>query len=242
LHDTPEEVHIAKARLGHYNSIEGEEHKETEQLKPDPQLLNVFLRSKDHGVCTGAFECCLNLVAIGQPSGVGDADSTRMFIPEAMGHEWIEHLIQVLCGGNEYHQAKSWKSLAERLVPKWTMLPSSWCSGFASAFLFSSVHPPGMDELPAYQHFAKALRNRWGPVVKAFLPFLATVLELIKSSLTWGRLTSIDSWLARLPARLMDLDAQAQIETILATREQQLVEEALGFFAELPMVDSGMDE
>jgi hypothetical protein len=77
---------------------------------------------------------------------------------------------------------------------------------------------------------------------EAFSPFLATVLELIKSSLTWGRLTSIESSLAQLPARLMDLDAQAQIETTLAARKQQLVEETLKFFAELPMAGSGTDE
>jgi hypothetical protein len=37
---------------------------------------------------------------------------------------------------------------------------------------------------------------------QAFLPFLATLLELIKSSLTWARLTSLENWLAQLPEDL----------------------------------------
>jgi hypothetical protein len=96
-------------------------------------------------------------------------------------------------------------------------------------------------ELPAYQHIANALnlRNLWEVVVEEFLSFLATMLELIKSSLTWGRLTSIENWLA---GGLLNLDTQAGLETTLATIKQQLVEETLGFFAELPMADSGMDE
>jgi hypothetical protein len=241
-HDTPEEAHIAKARVAHYNSLEREEHQGTKQLMPDPQLLNMFLRSKDHGVCTGAFQCCLSLVPIGQPSAVEDVDGPRTFIPETMGHEWIEHLIQVLCGGDEDDQAKSWRFLAKHLVPKWIMLPSSWCNGFALAFLFSSAHLPGMNERPAYQHFAEALRGWTGPATEAFSLFLATVLARSKSSLTWGRLTTFETWLAHHSGRYRRLNTQVQIETILATRKQQLVEEALGFFAELPMADSRMNE
>jgi len=143
--DTPEQVHIARARLALYDSFEGEEYKETELLRPDPQVIKMFLGSNDYVVCTGAFKWCLNLVTISQPDAAG------MFIPETVGYEWIKHFIQVLCADSGYERTKPWEFLTKHLAPKWTMLPPSWCSCFASAFLFSNVNPPGMPELYAYQ-------------------------------------------------------------------------------------------
>jgi hypothetical protein len=244
--DTPEEVYIAKARLALYDSLEAAEHKETKLLKPDPQLLRVFLRSKNYGVCTGAFQLYLNLVAVGQPSAVRDPNSTSMFIPERMEHEWIEHIIRVLCWGDKYDKAKSWILLAKHLVPKWTMFPSSCCISFASVILFSNGHPPGMHELPVYQCFAEAFnelpRNWHTDEQQDFLLFLATMLELIKSSLTWGKLTSIEDWLAQLPQLLENQDVHMQIKSILATRKKRLIQETLRFLAELPMADSELEE
>ena len=176
---------------------------------------------------------CLNLVITSQPNAAG------VFIPETVGYKWIKHLIQVLC---EYTRVRSWEFLAEHLVPKWTMLPSSWCSGFATAFLFSNVNPPGMPELCAYQSIAEALRG-WGAGLRqGFLPFLATIVELTIAGLTWDQLTSIENWLTHLPEILEDQSIHPQLGNILATRKQELVEETIGLFAELPMADSGMDE
>ena len=233
LTDTPEQVHIAKARLALYDSLAGEE---TQRIEPDPQLLKMFLKSKDYVVCTGAFRWCLNLVTISQPDAAG------MFIPVTVGYEWIEHLIQVLCGYSGYERVRSWEFLTEHLVPKWAMLPPSWCSAFASAFLFSNVNPSGMPELHAYQSFAETLSDWARPIHVAqlhlFLPFLITALKLTKAELIWYQLTSIENWLAHLPEILENQDAHAQLENILATRRQELVEETIGSFAELPMADS----
>ena len=235
--DTPEQVHIAKARLALYDSLEGEE---TKQIEPDPQLLKMFLKSEDYVICTGAFKWCLNLVTISQPNAAG------MFIPETAGYEWIEHLLQVLSVDFPNDTVRSWKFLADHLVPKWAMLPSSWHSGFASAFLFSNVNPPGLPALHPYQRFTETLGGCVEPFhvgqLHLFLPFLVTMLEPTKAGLTWDQLTSIDSWLADLPEILENQDAHSQLENILATRKQELIEETMVFFAELPMVDSGMDE
>ena len=65
---------------------------------------------------------------------------------------------------------------------------------------------------------------------------------LIKHCLAQESITSIESWLAQLPDCLENLVAHAQIQTALATRMQQLREEIVALYAELPMVDSGMDE
>jgi len=65
---------------------------------------------------------------------------------------------------------------------------------------------------------------------------------LIKHCLARESITSIESWLAQLPDCLENLVAHAQIQTALATRMQQLREEIVALYAELPMVDSGMDE
>jgi hypothetical protein len=68
---------------------------------------------------------------------------------------------------------------------------------------------------------------------QAFLPFLATLLKLTQSSLTWVSLTSLENWLARLPERLENQDARTKLRHILDTRKPQLTIE---FFAtELPM-------
>jgi len=204
--DTPEQVHIAKARLALYESFE----EGTKRLRPDPQVLRMFLWSKDDVVCTGAFKWCLNLVTTSQPNGAG------VFIPETEGYGWIEHLIQVLFGYPGYQRGISWKFLVENLVPKWTMLPPFWCSGFAYAFLFSNMYYPGMAELHAYQSFAKPLINGEIPfqVGQLFLPFFITMVELTKSGMTWGQLTSIENWLAQIPQILENRDAHAQTENI----------------------------
>jgi len=234
--DTPERVFIAKARLALYDKLEGGEHERVAAHKPDPRLLQSFLRSKDYEVCTGAFKWCLGLVASRDPH------STQLFIPEAIGHEWIKDFTEVLChGSNE----RPWKFLVGDLVPTWTMLPPSWCSAFASVFLTYRVSAEGR-LLPAYQHVAIALRHSARGVqidqLRAFLPFIADMLELIKHRLARESVASIESWLARLPKRLENLLARAQIQTALATRMQQLREEIVALYAELPMVDSGMDE
>jgi len=238
--DTPEHLHIAKARLALYDSLEGEE---TKHIKPDAHVLKIFLKSKDYAVCTGAFKWCLNLVTTSQPNRAG------MFIPETVGYGPIEHLIQVLCGDCLFDGARPWRFLAEHLVPKWTRLPSSWHSCFASAFLFSNVNPPGVPKLHAYQHIAGTLRTLriWEPglrsdQVQGFLPFLVAVVDHTKAGLTWDQVTSIEGWLAQLPEIIENQDARAQLENILANRRQELVEETIGLFAELPMGYSGMDK
>jgi hypothetical protein len=232
--DTPEKVHIAKTRLDLYAKPEYEGSKGP---TPDPELLRVFLWSRDIGVCTQAFKWCVELAPISHPGPTGDGDSTRVFIPETMGCEWVGHFVHVLC---KVDDAESWFFLESYLVPKWTTLPPSWCCSFASAFLFSIVYPRGMHGLPAYQCLANAIET--GLIDHpTFLPFLETMLQLIESSLTLGRIISLQNWLANMPEGFEDEDARANIEHLLATRQQQLVEEALWFFEELPMVGLWMD-
>jgi hypothetical protein len=226
-------VHIAKARLALYDTLENAEHEGAKRPKPDPALLRVFLWSKDRGVCTHAFKWCLNLVPIGQYGTLGDANSTRMFIPETMGYEWVEHFIHVLCKGHYWERFPSWRFLISGLVPKWAMLPSSWCCDFASALLLSIVQPLDMHGLPAYQCLAEAHEQMSLDERQAFLPFLATLLKLVKSSLTWASLTSLENWLARLPDSLENQNACAEMRQILATRKPQLTLEL--FATELPM-------
>jgi len=237
--DTPEKVHIAKARLGLYDSLEKAGHGGTQGPTLDPELLKVFLRSQDHGVCTHAFRWCLNLVPNSQIAG---DDSTRVFIPETMGYEWVEHFIHVLCKGHAWERDSSWSLLISHLEPKWTMLTPSWCHDFASAFLFSIVRSGDMHGLPAYQCLILDATIVPFEQLSAFLPFLTTMLELIKSSLTWASLASLEDWLANLPGALKNQDAQTQIKRILAIREQQFAEEALWIFAELPMAGQCMGE
>jgi len=238
--DTPEQVHIATSRLILYDRVEREEHGEMKHPRPDPQELKMFLWSKDYVVCTGAFKWCLDLVALGQPNAVG------MFIPETVGFGWIEHLIQVLFGYPGYEGAGSWRFLVEHLVPKLTTLPPPWCSRFASAFLSSNVNPPGMPELRTYQSISENLVvlgcHEESLQVQGFLPFLVAVVELIRADLTWDQVTSIENWLAHLPAILENQEARAQLENILSNRKQEFVKETIGLFVELPMADSRMDE
>ena len=96
-----------------------------------------------------------------------------------------------------------------------------------------------MEGLPAYQCLAD---TGDGISSEALLPFLATLLELVKSNLTWDSTISLENWLARLPEEFYNQDAHIQIEGILATRKQQLLEETLGCFAELPMADEWTEE
>ena len=68
---------------------------------------------------------------------------------------------------------------------------------------------------------------------RAFLPFLATLLELVEYGLTWVTLTSLENWLAQLPEGLENQDAHTKIKHTLATRKPQMT---LQLFAmELPM-------
>ena len=222
--DTPEQMHIAKARLDIYDPLPSEEHKETKQPIA-PQVLGMFLSSKDYSVCTGAFKCWLNLA---MPSDSGNVQS-----PE---HGWIKNLIQVLCGSVE-NRERSWELLAVHLVPKWSTLPPSWCNDFALEFLCSNVHPPELHKLPAYQHLAEGLKapaeNQKTDQLQAFLSFLATTLDPIK--LNWDRvqLPLLNNWLAQLPD-VPERDAvHAQVETIWAKRQQLVTE----IFRELPLAD-----
>ena len=226
---TPEQVHVALARLTLYDSLQGGEDKETKQLE-----LKLFLKSKDYAVCTGAFKCCLNLIS--PPNSPGDTHCAEMFIPETMGCQWAEDFIQVLCGTSIYESDAPWEFLTEHLAPKWALLPHSWCRDFASVFLFFNVHPLDMDELPAYQWFAFTL-SREGQTNQDFLPFLGTMLELIKHIVTSDQVTSLETWLVQLPEILKNQDAHIKLGNVLATRKQEIVDETLRFFAELPMED-----
>ena len=232
--DTPEQVHIAMARLALYDSLQGEEDKESKWLKPELDLLDLFLKSKDYEVCTGAFRCCLNLAS--QPSSAVDTQSAGMFIPGTLGYQWIEHFIQVLCETPQYEPVRSWEFLAEHLTPKWATLPHPWCCDFASAFLFLNVHPLDGNELPAYQWFALTLTRR-GQTNQDFLPFLGTMLELSKHSVASDQVASLETWLAQLPEILGNQDAHVELGNVLVTRKQQIVDETLRIFAELPMSD-----
>ena len=207
----------------------------------DPELLRVFLWSKDYRVCTRTFKWCVDLASISQPAAHGDANCTPMFIPETMGYAWVEHFVHVLCQADYF--TPSWDFLLSHLVPKWTTLPSSWCCDFATAFLFSIVQLPNSHGLPAYQCFVQShmevidlrLRGRdefW----EDFPCFLATLLESTKYSLTWTSLTSIENWWSQAIAKQTIHDAQTQMEQILAITKQQLVGVTLGFFQELPFV------
>jgi len=238
--DTPEKVHIARARLDFYDSLADVGHTADKGSTPDPGLLKVFLWSKDHGVCTRAFKWCLDLFPIGESGTPGDVNSTRTFIPESMGHMWVTHFFQVLCGNRRYRNL-SWRLMISDLVPKWTMLPSSWCCDFASALIFDIVLFPDIHDPPAYSQFLPGGRMSLDER-RAFLSFLATLLELIKSRLTWDTLTSLEIWLAQLPEGLENQDPHNQAAGNLATLKQQIVEQTLGFFAELPMENEWLEE
>src|SRR5258706_7016356 len=196
--DAPVEVHIASARLDLYDSLAKAVHEGAKVPKPDPELLKVFLWSKDYGVCTRAFNWCLDLGLISQSDTPGDANSTRMFIPETMRNGWVAHFIYVLCKGDSWGPTP-WRVLKLGLVPKWTMLPSSWCHDFGSALLSTVVPPLYLGALPAYQYLANNRYHMSFDEQQAFLPFLATLLKLTTSSLGWGSIISLESWLAELP-------------------------------------------
>jgi len=237
--DTPEKVHIAKARLDLYDSLADVGHKADKESKPNPGLLKVFLWSKDHGVCTRAFKWCLDLFYIGQSGTPGNVDSITTFIPETTGCEWVGHFVAVLCRNRRYWNL-SWGLLISDLVPKWAMLPLCWCCDFASALIFITVSLLDTEELPTYQYLADwymSFNER-----EEFLSFLATLLELIQSRLTWADLTSLENWLAQLPEGLENQSAHTKIQRILITTRQQLVEETLGFFTELPMENEWLEE
>jgi len=233
--DIPEEVYIAKARLDLYDSLADIGHEADKVSKPDPGLLKVFLWSKDDGVSTRAFKWCLDLFPISQSGTPGDVNSTTVFIPETLGRMWVEHFIQVLCE-DYWSFDSSWRLLLSALVPKWTVLPSSWCCDFASALIFS----PDMHGLPAYQFLSLGCLSPDERL--AFLSFLATLLELIESRLTWPSLTSLENWLAQRSEGLENQGAYIQIQHFLATMKQQLVDETLGFFTELPMESEWLEE
>ena len=235
--DDPEQMHIAEARLALYDSWQAEEQKRVNQLKLDLPVLNLCLKSSNYAVCTGAFKWYLNL-ATTTPAGY--IQSARMFTQETMGHEWIKHLVQVLCG-DSVPESRPWKFLAEHLAPKWDMLPDSWRHDFALVFLFYNVQ----DKLPVYQYFAGALRDgaKDGYIdqLEDFLPFLESLLGFIKASLTWDQLTSVGNWLVQLPEIFEHQDAHNHIKNILSSRKQYLLE-APSSFAEPLMADPGMNE
>ena len=231
--DTPEKVYIAKARLDLYDSLADVGHEAEKRPKPDPGLLRVFLWSKDYEVCIRAFKWCLDLVPSSQSGTPGGANGTSMFIPEVMGYEWVEHFTHVLCNCDIWERGGSWNFLMSGLVPKWTTLPTSWCCDFASALLFSNFQPLGGHGRPAYQCLAGALAYKPLHQQEAFLSFLATILKLVNSGLTWVTLTSIENWLARLPEWLENQDAHTKMIRILAIRKSQLTLDL--FAAELPM-------
>src|SRR5258706_12377132 len=114
-------------------------------------------------------------------------------------------------------------------------------SYFASSFLVLIGTPLDMQWSPAYQSLAKSISFMQHEVEREYLPFLATMLQLIKSSLTWATLSSLETWLASIPESLDNQDAHTRMDYILATSKQELVEESLGCFAELPMAGSLID-
>ena len=248
--DTPEKVHVASAHLDRYGSSAKAGHQEANEPKPDLELLRVFLWSKDFQVFGRAFKWCLNLASISQPPTDGDVDNTPMFIPETMRYEWVQHFTHVLCNGDSRQRISSSNFLFSYLVPKWPLLPSSWSRDFASALFFSVVQPPDTHELPAYQCFAEAHAKSFAERPRRaklfwrhrFFPFLETLLEPITSSLTWASLTSLENWWSQTPDEQKDQINRAQMEEILATMRQQLVEVTLGFFQELPMAGPLTDE
>ena len=220
--DTPENVHIASARLDLYDSLAKAAHEGAEVPKPDPELLRVFLWSNDHGVCTRAFNWCLDLVPTSQPGPPGEVNSAKML--ETMGPEWVAHFLHVLCQSEYSRRAGSWKCLISHLHPKWAMLPFSWRHEFASAFLFTVMNPVDTPGLPAYQFLVESHAHIPLDQRQAFLPFLATLLKLVESSLTPDSIISLENWLAKLPQRLENQVARTQMEGILATKKQQLQE------------------
>ena len=261
--DTPEIVRIARARLNLYDSGANTEHERDKVPKPDPKLLREFLRSNDHGVCTRAFNWCLDLVTTSltgahqgeaeeavvaeemetrEVQGQGDyrprksrtqkakanaksgpsggANNAMMFIPENMGREWITQFIHVLCHSEHARRAVSWECLISHLDPKWAMLPASWCHEFASAFLFTVVNSVDTPGLPAYQFLAESHALIPPDQLQAFLPFLATLLKLVESSLTLDSIISLENWLAKLPPRLENQNAHTQMKGILVTKKR----------------------
>jgi hypothetical protein len=239
--DTPDKVHIAKARLDLYDSLTEKEYKGPMGPNPNSGLLRLFLWSKDYEVCTQAFKWCVELAPISQPGHPRDGDSTGLFIPETMGYEWADHFVHVLCMADFADEVKSWRFLKTILVPKWSKLPSSWCCDFALAFLSSISHPLDGHGLLSHRFLYECANHFRIDDRQAYLSFLATMLELIKSSLSWDRLTSLENWLARLPQGLKNHKAHTKLKRILAISKHQLVEETLGLFAELPMAYPRMD-
>ena len=230
--DTPTKVHIASARLDLYDSWAKAEHKGAELPKPDPELLRVFLWSNDHGVCTRAFNWCLDMVPTSQSGSLEEANSAEMFIPATMGDYWVAHFIHVLCTSEYWRRAVSLECLISRLAPKWAVLPPSWCHKFASALLLTVVKPTDAHGLPAYQFLAESYAHLPLDQQQAFLPFLSTLLTLTESSLTGDSIISLENWLAQLPESLENKGARTQMEDILANKRPYM---SLGFLAELPM-------
>ena len=145
--------------------------------------------------------------------------------------------MKVLCWYYQYQMISLWEFLDKHLIPIWVVLPPSWCCDFALVFLFSDVHP----QMSAYKCLTTALtdqarKNQNTKAYQGFLPFFGTMLELIKDCLNWEQLTSLETWLAWLSDRLQIQEVHLKLDTILATRKQQIQDETLGYFAELPML------
>ena len=112
--------------------------------------------------------------------------------------------------------------------------------------MFSIVQPPDEHGLPAYLWLANAVVEesyfRGAIWLNEFFPFVATLLELSKSSSTSASLTSLEDWWTTVLKHMTSQETQTQVERILVTMRQQLAEVTLGFLRELPMAGSWMDE
>ena len=224
--DTPAKDHIANARLELYNSLANADHEGGEGHKPDPGLLRVFLWSDDYEVCTQAFKWCVELAPISRSGSPEVGDGTEVFIPATIPPRWVEHFFRVLCKDGHVGGVRSWGFLESLLYPKWPDLPSPWRFDFAFAFVFSIVHPRGMQRLPAYQCLANAIGSK--PINQpTYLPFLETMLQLVETKLTLSMIRSLEDWLDNIPEILENQDARAGLERILATRRQQPADETL---------------
>ena len=127
--------------------------------------------------------------------------------------------------------------LNKYLVPVWAMLSPSWCHDFALVFLFSNVQLQHKIYPPAYQCFTEALRcgERDNQNNQAYLPFIGAMVKSINQSLTSCQLRLLEIWLAQLPATLENQEAHVNLEIVLATTKEQIIDETLGLLAELPM-------
>ena len=115
-------------------------------------------------------------------------------------------------------------------------LPLSQRCDIASAFLFLNVNTLHEGELPAYQWFANSFISQ-EQTNQDFLHFLGIMLGHVKHRATWGQLDSLDTWLAQLSEYLENEDAHVKLENVLATRKEEIEDETIKCFKELPMTE-----